>query len=104
MKALGGKNHVEASTNVKSDAYNMRREGMGSDNQNAAKSMKAMLKSGKGLCKKDKKHLNLNGFYNDITFLIQNWIQLLAPRVPLAKIVAAQSGCHRMTMTKLRTR
>ena len=52
MKALGGKNHVEASTNVKSDAYNMRREGMGSDNQNAAKSMKAMLKSGKGLCKK----------------------------------------------------
>ena len=52
MKALGGKNHVEASTNVKSDAYNMRREGMGSDNQNAAKSLKAMLKSGKGSCKK----------------------------------------------------
>ena len=55
MKALGGKNHVEASTNVKSDAYNMRREGMGygnssgPDNQNAAKSLKAMLKSGKGL-------------------------------------------------------
>ena len=52
VKALGGKNHVEASTNVKSDAYNMRREGMGSDNQNAAKSLKAMLKSGKGSCKK----------------------------------------------------
>ena len=53
VKALGGKNHVEASSNVKSDAYNMRREGMGfnnsADNQNAAKSLKAMLKSGKGL-------------------------------------------------------
>ena len=47
--ALGGKNHVEAATNVRADAYNMRREGMGFDNQNAAKSLKAMLKSGQDL-------------------------------------------------------
>ena len=50
---MGGKNHVEPATNVRADAYNMRREGMGFDNQNAAKSLKAMLKSGQGSCHRD---------------------------------------------------
>jgi 5'-3' exoribonuclease 2 len=66
--ALGGKSDVAPSTNVKSDAFNMRREGMGygQANQDAAKSMKAMLKSGQG---EDFYHMTFVLFVLDISWM-----------------------------------
>ena len=46
-QALGGRGQVpEAASNVKAEAMSMRQEGMHASNKNAAKELKAMLKSG----------------------------------------------------------
>ena len=46
-QALGGRGPVpEAASNVKAEAMSMRQEGMHASNKNAAKELKAMLKSG----------------------------------------------------------
>ena len=47
-QALGGRGPVDAVTNAKEEAYNMRREGMAA-NRDAAKSMKALLRAGQGM-------------------------------------------------------
>merc|ERR1712223_1177580 len=47
LQALGGRGQVpEAASNVKAEAISMRQEGMHASNKNAAKELKAMLKSG----------------------------------------------------------
>ena len=44
----GGREAVSAVRNAKDEAYNMRRQGMAEANRDAAKSLKGMLKMGKG--------------------------------------------------------